>query len=171
MPDTSYRTPNPKPSASNSVNLKTTTMNFIKSIIAGFAGAAALNILHESMRKLDSEAPRMDLVGEQIVKKSAKALDIKAPTGNKLYGVALAGDVLTNASYFAAIGMGGRKFILLRAIGAGISAGIAAVKAPKPMGLKEEYVANTEKREIMTIAYYVFGAVVTAGVLSMMAKK
>ncbi len=146
-------------------------MNFAKSIIAGFAGAAALNILHETIRKLDSEAPRMDLVGKQAVKKSAEAMNIEPPAGKSLYGITLAGDMVTNASYFAAIGMGGRKFMLLRAIGAGISAGIAAVKAPKPMGLNEEHVANSDKREMMTVAYYVFGAMVTAGVLSMMAKK
>lgn len=146
-------------------------MNFAKSIIAGFAGAAALNILHESVRKFDREAPRMDLVGEEAVKKSAEAMNIEPPAGNKLYGITLAGDMVTNASYFAAIGMGGKKFMLLRAIGAGISAGIAAVKAPKPMGLNEKHVANTDKREIMTVAYYVFGALVTAGVLSMLGKK
>lgn len=146
-------------------------MNFAKSIIAGFAGAAALNILHESVRKFDREAPRMDLVGEEVVKKSAEAMKIEPPAGNKLYGITLAGDMVTNASYFAAIGMGGRKFILLRAIGAGISAGIAAIKAPKPMGLNEKHVANTDKREIMTVAYYVFGALVTAGVLTMLGKK
>jgi hypothetical protein len=145
-------------------------MNFVKSLIAGFAGAAALNILHETVRKFDPKAPRMDLVGEEAVKKSADALHVDAPTGKSLYGITLAGDVLTNASYFAAIGMGGRKFMLLRAIGAGISAGIAAVKAPKPMGLNEKHVANSDKREIMTVAYYVFGAMVTAGVLGMMGR-
>ncbi len=150
---------------------KINDMNFVKSMIAGFAGAAALNILHETMRKLDSGAPRLDLLGEQAVEKSANALSIDPPTGNKLYGVALAGDVITNASYFAAIGMGGRKFMLVRAIGAGVSAGFAALKAPKPMGLNEEYVASSEKREILTVAYYVFGALVTAGVLGLMTKK
>ncbi len=146
-------------------------MNFVKSIIAGFAGAAALNILHETRRKLDSEAPRMDLVGKQAVRKSAEALNIDPPTGNKLYGVTLAGDVLTNATYFAAIGTGGRKYMLLRAIGAGVSAGITALKAPEPLGLNKEHVGNTEKREILTVAYYVFGALVTAGVLGLMTKK
>jgi len=146
-------------------------MNLIKSLIAGFAGAAALNILHEGMRKFDPEAPRLDLVGKEAVKKSAKALNVDPPSGNKLYGITLAGDVFTNASYYAAIGMGGRKFMLLRAIGAGLSAGIAAVKAPKPMGLNEKHVAISDKREMMTVAYYVFGALVTAGVLGMMAKK
>ena len=146
-------------------------MNFGKSLIAGFAGAAALNILHETMRKLDNEAPRLDLLGEQAVKKSAEMLDIDPPTGNKLYGVTMAGDILTNAAYFAAIGMGGKKYMLLRAIGAGVSAGVTALKAPESLGLNEKYVANSEKRELLTVAYYVFGALVTAGVLGFITKK
>ena len=155
----------------NVISQKLSFMNFVKSLIAGFAGAAALNILHETMRKLDSEAPRMDLLGEEAVKKSAEALHIDPPTGNKLYGVTLAGDVISNASYFAAIGMGGKKYMLLRAIGAGVSAGITALKAPEPLGLNEKHVGNTEKREVLTVAYYVFGALVTAGVLGLMTKK
>ncbi|MGV3685382.1 MAG: hypothetical protein ACO1NS_07140 [Daejeonella sp.] len=143
----------------------------MKSLIAGFAGAAALNILHETLRKLDPDAPRLDLVGKEALKKSAAAMDVAPPTGDRLYGITLAGDVLTNASYFAAIGMGGKKFMLLRAIGAGVSAGIAAVKAPKPMGLNDQHVANTDKRQMMTIGYYVFGSLVTAGVLALMTKK
>lgn len=146
-------------------------MNMLKSLVAGFAGAAALNILHETLKKLDPEAPRIDLVGEEAVKKSAEAMDLNAPTGNSLYGITLAGDVLTNATYFAAIGMGSKKFMPLRAIGAGISAGMAALKAPKPLGLNEAHVANSEKRQVMTVAYYVFGAMVTAGVLGMMSKE
>lgn len=143
----------------------------MKSLIAGFAGAAALNILHETLRKLDPDAPRLDLVGKEALKKSAVAMDVAPPTGDRLYGITLAGDVLTNASYFAAIGMGGKKFMLLRAIGAGVSAGITAVKAPKPMGLNDQHVANTDKRQMMTIGYYVFGSLVTAGVLALMTKK
>jgi ATP-dependent protease HslVU (ClpYQ) peptidase subunit len=146
-------------------------MNFLKSLIAGFAGAMALNILHETMRKLDNEAPRLDLVGEQVVRKSAEALSIDPPRGNKLYGVTMAGDIITNATYFAAIGMGGKKYMPLRAIGAGVSAGFTALKAPKPLGLNEKHVANTEKRKVLTVAYYVFGALVTAGVLGLITKK
>ncbi|MEJ7692496.1 hypothetical protein [Daejeonella sp.] len=146
-------------------------MNYVKSLIAGFAGATVLNVLHETLRKLDSDAPRMDLIGEEVVKKSAEALDIDPPTGKELYGIALAGDMVSNASYYAALGVGGQKFMLLRAVGAGLAAGIAAVKAPKPLGLNEAHVANSEKREVMTIAYYVIGALVTAGVYSMLEKK
>lgn len=146
-------------------------MNFVKSIIAGFAGAGALNILHETLSKVDSGAPRIDLVGEEAVEKSTEALNLPVPTGNNLYGVTLAGDIITNASYFAAIGMGGRKFMLFRAIGAGVSAGIAALSVPEAIGLNEKHINSTDKRKLMTIGYYVFGALVTAGVLNMLTRK
>lgn len=146
-------------------------MEFIKSMIAGFAGAAALNILHETLRKFDSEAPRLDLIGEEALQKSTKALNLPTPTGDKLYNVTLASDILSNATYYAAIGMGNKKFLLLKALGSGLSAGLAAIKLPEPMGLDDKPVASSDKRKIMTLGYYVFGALITAGVLGMMSKK
>ena len=146
-------------------------MNMLNSLIAGFAGAAALNILHETLRKFDSEAPRIDLVGKEAVQKSAKALNVDAPKGDNLYGITLAGDLLSNATYFAGIGMGNKKFLPLRAIGAGLTAGFAALNAPEPLGLDDSHVANSDKRKIMTMGYYVFGALVTAGVLGLLTKK
>lgn len=146
-------------------------MDLVKSLIAGFAGAAALNILHETVRKFDPEAPRLDLLGEEAVKKSIQALDLPAPTGDKLYDVTLAGDLLSNTTYYSAIGMGEKKFLVLKALGAGLSAGIAALKLPETMGLNDTPAAGTNKRKIMTIGYYVFGALVTAGVLEMIGRK
>ncbi len=146
-------------------------MDLVKSLIAGFAGAAALNILHETIRKFDPEAPRLDLIGEEAVKKSIRALDLPAPTGDKLYDVTLAGDLLSNTTYYSAIGMGDNKFLILKALGAGLSAGIGALKLPETMGLNDKPAAGTNKRKIMTVGYYVFGALVTAGVLEMIGKK
>ncbi|MEJ7778860.1 MAG: hypothetical protein WKF68_04645 [Daejeonella sp.] len=146
-------------------------MDLVKSLIAGFAGAAALNILHETIRKFDPEAPRLDLLGEDAVKKSIRALDLPALTGDKLYEVTLAGDILSNTTYFSAIGMGEKKFLILKALGSGLSAGIAALKLPETMGLNEKPAAGTNKRKIMTVGYYVFGALVTAGILQMIGKE
>ncbi len=91
---------------------KTNLMDIVKSLIAGFAGAAALNILHETVRKFDPEAPRLDLLGEEAIKKSIQALDLPAPTGDKLYDVTLAGDLISNTTYYSAIGMGEKKFLI-----------------------------------------------------------
>ena len=146
-------------------------MDFVKSLIAGFAGAAALNILHETVRKFDKGAPRLDLLGEEALQKSTKALHLPVPSGDKLHNVTIVGDILSNATYYAAIGVGSNKFLVLKALGCGLSAGLAAIKLPEPLGLDDRPVASSDERKIMTLGYYVFGALVTAGVLRMMSKK
>ncbi len=146
-------------------------MNPFKSIIAGFAGAAALSALNESLKKADPEAPRLDLIGEEAMVKSAEALSLPVPKGNTLYNAALAGDIMSNAAYYASIGMGSKKNVFLRSIGVGLTAGMAAIKLPEPLGLNEEPVAATDKRKMMTVGYYVLGAMVTAIALKMMASK
>ena len=146
-------------------------MDFLKSLIAGFAGAAALNILHETVRKFDKEAPRLDLLGEEALQKSTKALNLPIPSGDKLYNVTIVGDILSNGTYYAAIGIGSEKFLVLKALGYGLSAGLAAIKLPEPLGLDDRPVASSDERKIMILGYYVFGALVTAGVLRMMSKK
>jgi hypothetical protein len=139
-------------------------MKLLKSIVAGFAGAVALNILHETARRLDTGAPRIDLLGEEAVEHSADALHFETPTGAKLYNITLAGDVISNTAYYTMIGLGGSKSIALRAVTMGLSAGIGALKLPEPMGLNSNPVSDTDKKQLMTVGYYIFGALVSAGI-------
>jgi hypothetical protein len=140
-------------------------MKLIKALIGGFAGAIALNILHETVRKFDPEAPRIDLLGEEALSKSLKALGIHAPVGDKLYAATLAGDVFSNGIYYSAIGMGNPKYLWIRAAISGITAGIGALKLPEPMGLNDAPVTKTDKTKMLTVAWYLFGGLVTAAVL------
>ena len=146
-------------------------MDFVKSLIAGFAGSAALNILHETVRKFDNQAPRLDLIGEEALQKSTKTLHLPIPTGDKLYNATIIGDILSNATYYTGIGMGSKKFLIWKALGYGLSAGLAAIKLPKPIGLDDKPVASSDKRKVMSLGYYVFGALITAGVFGMISKK
>ena len=59
----------------------------------------------------------------------------------------------------------------MKALGSRLSAGLAAIKLPDPMGLDDKPVESLDKRKIMTLGYYVFGALITAAVLGMMSKK
>jgi hypothetical protein len=44
-------------------------MRIIKNIEDGIAGAAALNILHETIRQFDHDVPRVEFVGEEALNK------------------------------------------------------------------------------------------------------
>jgi hypothetical protein len=137
-------------------------MKEIENIAGGFVGALALNILHEGYKKLDKDAPRVDLVGEEALTKTVESVGIHAPKGIKLYGMTLAADVVSNAMYFSAIGVGKKKNILLRGMGYGLAAGIGAVTLTKPLGLNDEPVTKTNKTKVLTVAWYLVGGIVAA---------
>lgn len=137
-------------------------MKLITNIIGGIAGSIALNLLHESVKRFDHDAPRVDLVGEEAINKILTGAGSEPLHGNTLYAATLAGDVLSNASYYSLIGMGRDKFTLARGVVYGLAAGLGAVGLTEPLGLRDAPVTRTDKTKIMTIGYYLFGGVVTA---------
>jgi len=145
-------------------------MKLLKSLLAGFAGAAALNILHESVRQLDPDAPRIDLLGEQALSKSMANLNLDSPEGNNLYLATLAGDIISNTLYYSAIGLGDRKNIYVKGAVAGITAGLGAINIPDQVGLDDSPVTKTNKTKILTVAWYVIGGLVTAAVFKRLKK-
>lgn len=145
-------------------------MKLLKSLIAGFAGAAVLNILHESVRRIDPDAPRIDLLGEQALSRSMKSLNLETPIGNNLYLATLAGDIVSNGLYYSAIGFGSKKNIYIKGALAGLTAGLGAINIPNKIGLDDTPVTHTDKTKILTVAWYVIGALVTAAVFNRLKK-
>lgn len=144
-------------------------MTTTRNIIAGLGGAIALNLLHETLKKKDNDAPRLDLVGEEAVQKSLEAVgEPKIRDKKNLFATALGADVISNAMYFAMIGLGNNKNAWSKAIGLGLTAGTGAVTLPKMLGLNPTPVTKTTKTKTMTVGYYLFGALVTAGILKFM---
>ncbi|TDE15360.1 hypothetical protein [Dyadobacter psychrotolerans] len=137
-------------------------MKEITNLAGGLAGALALNILHETVRRFDSEAPRIDLVGEEALTDIIESTGADAPKGNTLYAATLAGDLISNALYYSAIGLGNEKDILWRGAGYGLMAGAGAVFLTKPLGLNEAPVAKTTKTKVLTATWYLFGGLVAA---------
>lgn len=137
-------------------------MEDIRYIAGGIAGAVALNILHESAKRLVPDAPRIDLVGEEALAKAVGMTGAEPPKGQKLFAATLGADLISNAMYFSAIGLGNKKDILLRGAGYGLAAGIGAITLTKPLGLDDTPITYTIKTKVMTVAWYLFGGLVTA---------
>jgi hypothetical protein len=146
-------------------------MKIVKALIGGFAGAIALNILHETVKKLNPDAPRVDLVGEEALSKGLDAIGINPPTGDALYAATLAGDVISNGLYYTAIGFGSRKHLWTCAAVTGLTAGLGAIALPGPMGLDDKPVTRTDTTKVLTVGWYLFGALVTAAVLTKLQEK
>ena len=126
----------------------------LKKIIAGFGGAIALNIVHEMIRKNFKNVPHINEVGEEALLKMTESTDMQITDKDNLYAFTLGGDIISNGLYYSVTATNHN-------IVSGLAAGVGAVFLPKPFGLNEKPVAGTEKKKVMTVAYYVFGALVT----------
>lgn len=137
-------------------------MKYGKSIIGGISGAIALNILHETVKQFDHDAPRVDLIGEEAINKGLASVNMQPLKGAKLYTAALIGDLLSNGLYFSFIGFGDRKYLLSRGTFYGLAAGISALLFTKPMGLSDAPVTRSLKTKLMTVSWYLVGGLVSA---------
>ena len=161
-----------KPCFSQNVNeQKDQNMSKIKNLIAGFAGAVALNILHETLKHKSKNVPRIDLLGENALQKTLGFFGESIGNKDTLYKATLAGDIVSNTIYYSMIGAGEAKYIWPKALFLGLSAGVCAVKLPEPMGLNSRPVTKSDQVKALTVGYYIFGALVTALVLKKLNKK
>lgn len=145
-------------------------MKVLKNLAGGFAGAIALNLLHETVKRFYHNAPRVDLIGEEAMTKLANKADIEAPEGDKLYAATLAADVVSNAIYYSLIGIGKKKNLYVRGATLGLAAGIGALELTKPLGLSDAPVTRTNITKYLTVAWYVFGGLVTAATIKALRK-
>lgn len=146
-------------------------MKTIAAFGGGLAGAAAVTLIHESVKRIVPEAPRMDLLGMNAISKGLNAAGIKIPTDTQLFAIALTGDLIANSLYYSAAGIGNVKNLWLRSSLLGLAAGIGAVVLPGPLGLEERYSNRTTTTKLMTIGLYVAGAVVTTAVIKLLSKR
>ena len=137
----------------------------------GLAGATAVTLLHESIRRVVPEAPRMDRLGMQAISKGFKKAGRKVPEEDALFTIAMAGDLVSNALYYSVAGFGSEKNIWLRGSILGLAAGLGAVLLPEPLGLKKQHSNKTAATQLMTVGLYVAGALVTTAVIKLLNKK
>lgn len=73
---------------------------------------------------------------------------------DKLYAATLAGDIVSNAIYYGTTATN-HNFI------SGIVPGIGAIVLPQKMGLNDEPITENNKKKLVTVGYYILGALVT----------
>ena len=139
-------------------------MGALASIAGGAAGAAALTLLHETVRKYDDEAPRMDVIGKRAVKKLYRSAGLPAPVGEELYYTTLGGDLLANAAYYSAVGAAGKGRSWALGTALGLMAGLGAVFLPERLGLGKPVREHNRSTQLKTVAWYLAGGIVAAAV-------
>src|SRR5688572_27135467 len=142
----------------------------IKSTLGGLAGACALTLLNESVKKLDKDAPRMDLLAMNAVARLMKGNNLLTQTAGKLFPIALAGDLVSNSLYYSMADSGDKKKTLIRGGLLGLGAGLGAVVLPRTLGLNDEATTRTLKTKVLTVTWYVIGGLVAAGAINLLEK-
>jgi hypothetical protein len=126
-----------------------------KSLASGLAGACALTLVHETMRRLHPDVPRMDVLGMRAIAKTLRAAGKEPPSDETLFNWTMAGDLVGNGLYYSLAGCG--KNHLLRGSVLGLAAGIGGVALPGPLGLGSEPSSRTPQTSAMTVAWYLLG--------------
>lgn len=144
-------------------------MRFTSSLIGGLGGAVTLTLLQQLLRKMDPNAPRIDLLGKQAASKLLNKTRTKL-SDRQLYNASMAGDILFNSLYYSMVGIKTRQAAAAGGL-LGTGMGLAAVMLPKMLDLNTGYTGGSAKRKYMTMGLYIAGGLVAAGLAYLLDKK
>ena len=133
-------------------------MKILKSLAGGLAGSLVVTALHEVLRNNYSNAPRMDLLGEEAIEKGLAKIGVDAPDDDNLYTMALVSDIVTNTLFFSVAATtisSCSKGTML-----GLLAGAGGLYLPEKLGLNPEHSNKTLQTKILTVALYTIGGFV-----------
>ena len=133
-----------------------------RALKAGLTGAVVLTVAHETLRRLRSDAPRMDIVGKRAFKRVWRRFGGRPPRGRSLYGATLAADLLTNTAYYAAFLLGRANRPWIRQSAAGLAAGVGALALPPVIGLGFAPKSYRRTNRFLTIGLYLLGGLTAA---------
>jgi hypothetical protein len=139
-------------------------MKSSSALAGGLAGTLTVASIHEALRRVTPDAPRMDLLDMDLIRKGLKIINKEAPRDDKLQRWAVGGELLCDTAYYGLAGMGNRKGVWLRGALLGLVAGVTAVALPKPLGLPKERSSKTLGTELMTIGLYLMGGLAAAAI-------
>jgi hypothetical protein len=139
-----------------------------KALVSGGVGALVLTALHETARHRLPYAPRMDVLGMRALRRWVPGLSHERPRSSRLRRLALAGDLLTNAVYYSGVTTRTSGETYSRAVAMGLAAGIGAVLLPRPLGLGDPPNSEHRANQVMTVAWYLAGALAAAAAANSM---
>jgi len=137
--------------------------NWGTALASGAVGAAALTGLHQLATLLSEDSPRMDVVGRRAIVRSIRAAGGTPPPPYSLQRWALAGDLLANSAYYSLVACGREPRVWARAMALGVAAGVGALVLPARLGLGDPPRSGRLPNKVMTISWYLAGALAAAG--------
>jgi hypothetical protein len=139
-------------------------MSSLHAFGSGLAGAVALNVVHESVRQVVPDAPRIDRLGQHTLVRLLEGANITPPASDtSRYALTLAGDIISNTFYYSAVATGEPETAPARGAMLGLTAGLGAVLLPRSTSLPQNPTSRTPTTALLTVGWYTIGGLV-AGV-------
>ena len=135
-----------------------------RTVATGIAGASTVTLIHESVRRLRPDAPRMDVLGMRGLGKVMRRVGYRPPRRDHLHTGALLGEIVSNGLYFSLVGAGRSERPWLRGALLGLAAGVGGVLLPPKMGLGSRPSRRTPQTKAMTVGWYLAGGLAAAAV-------
>lgn len=139
-------------------------MKLLSAIAGGVAGTATVALLHQALRGLTPDAPRVDKLNKELIRKGLKKAHKDVPDDAELQRWSVGGEILVDAAYYSLAGLGGRKGVWVRGALMGLVAGITTVVLPKPFGLSDKPTNKTVATQLMSVGLYFAAGLVAATV-------
>ena len=147
-----------------------TTGKLANALTTGMAGASAVTLVHESVRRLRPDAPRMDVLGMRSIGKVMRRVGKRPPARKRLHAAALLAEIVSNGLYFSLVGAGRAERPWLRGALLGLGAGIGGVLLPPRMGLGSRPSRRTPQTKLMTVGWYFAGGLAAAAMYRSLTK-
>ncbi|MBB6611516.1 hypothetical protein H7F15_10750 [Pontibacter sp. Tf4] len=135
-------------------------MKLLESLAGGLAGACILTAVHESLRRVNPDAPRMDVLGMRAIARLMEKAGATPPDDETLHDWAMVGDVISNGLYYSLTGAD--KNAWYRGALLGALAGIGAITLPGPLGLGVVPSERTTQTKAMAVGLYLLGGIAAA---------
>jgi len=133
-------------------------------LAGGLAGTLTVASMHEALRRITPNAPRMDILDMDLIRKGLQSIHKEVPEEDQLQRLAVGGELFCDTAYYGLTAIGRKKGIWLRGALLGLIAGVTAVVLPKPLGLPTEPSNKTLGTQLMTVGLYLMGGLVAAAV-------
>jgi len=148
--------------------MRVETNGTVRALTGGAVGASVLTLLHESVRRMRADAPRMDVLGMRALAGTMRWMGVKPPPSDRLHTITLLSDLVANGLYFSLVGSKSDDRVWLRGALLGLGAGIGGVVLPPLMGLGSRPSGRSTQTKAMTVAWYLIGGLAAAATSRML---
>jgi hypothetical protein len=139
--------------------------------IAGqLAGTSALNAINENVKIANTQKPRLDLLGMNLLSKLLQSVSNKTIFRSRMFVWTLAGDLLGNILYYSLMG-GKQKGLWWRGTLLGFLTGAGSVLFRRYPGNTVEYNTRTTKNKLITTLFYLVGGLAASALTRVLTNK